>query len=58
MIIVDESYLNNHTIARIGEEVGIFRLPGEGLREYAIRVIEELQPKIKNEMKIPTENEK
>lgn len=56
MIIVDESYLNNHTIARIGEEVGIFRLPGEGLREYAIRVIEELQPKIKNEMKSSFEN--
>ena len=51
MILVDESYLNNRTIARIGEEVGILRLPGEGLREYSIRVIEELQLKIKNEMK-------
>lgn len=43
MILVDEGYLNNHTIARIGEEVGIFRKPNENLREYAIRVIQELE---------------
>ena len=50
MILVDESYLNNHTIIRIGEEVGIYKLEEESLREYVIRVIQELQPK--NEMKI------
>lgn len=42
MILVDEGYLNNHTVARIGEEVGILRKPEETLREYAMRVIAEL----------------
>lgn len=45
MILVDEGYLNNRTVARIGEEVGIFRKPNESLREYAMRVISELQVK-------------
>lgn len=43
MILVDESYLNNRTVARIGEELGIFRNPGEDLRAYAMRVISELE---------------
>lgn len=42
MILVDEGYLNNHTIARIGEEVGIFRNKNESLEEYAMRIIAEL----------------
>lgn len=45
MILIEEGYLNNRTVARIGEEVGIFRKPNENLREYAMRVIEELQVK-------------
>ena len=43
MMLVDESYLHNITIVRIGEEMGIFKNPNESKIEYVMRVIQELQ---------------
>lgn len=57
MMLVDEGYLHDNTIMRIGEEMGIFRKPDESKIEYVMRVIQELQfknPKqgySKNELK-------
>lgn len=43
MMLVDEGYLHDNTIVRIGEEMGIFRKPGESKVEYVMRIIQELQ---------------
>ena len=43
MMLVDESYLHDNTIVRIGEEMGIFKNPIESKIEYVMRVIQELQ---------------
>ena len=43
MMLVDESYLHDNTIVRIGEEMGIFKKPNETKIEYVMRVIQELQ---------------
>ena len=43
MMLVDESYLHNITIVRIGEEMGIFKKSNESKVEYVMRVIQELQ---------------
>lgn len=59
MMLVDESYLHDNTIMRIGEEMGIFRKSDESKVEYVMRVIAELSfvyPKdtsgyLKNELK-------
>lgn len=42
MMLVDEGYLHDNTIVRIGEEMGIFRKPNESKIEYVMRVIAEL----------------
>ena len=42
MMLVDEGCLHDNTIVRIGEEMGIFRHPGEDKVEYVMRVIAEL----------------
>ena len=51
MMLVDESYLHDNTIVRIGEEMGIFKNPNDSKIEYGLRVIQELQFK-KPEVKI------
>ena len=43
MMLVDESYLHNITIVRIGEEMGIFKKLDETKIEYVMRIIQELQ---------------
>ena len=43
MMLVDERYLQNITIVRIGEEMGIFKKPDETKIEYVMRIIQELQ---------------
>ena len=43
MMLVDESYLHDNTIVRIGEEMGIFKKPNESKVEYVMRVIQEHQ---------------
>ena len=45
MMVVDDRLLHNNTIARIGEEHGIIKKPGEGFIEYVMRIIQELQDK-------------
>lgn len=42
MMLVDEGYLHDNTIVRIGEEMGIFRKPDESKVEYVMKVIAEL----------------
>ena len=43
MMLVDEIYLHDNTIVRIGEEMGIFKKPDETKIEYVMRIIQELQ---------------
>ena len=37
MMLVDEGYLHDNIIIRIGEEMGIFRKPDESKVEYVIQ---------------------